>query len=216
MLQERGKYVVFEGPGGAGKGTQIEFAENLLINNGLTVITSREPGGEKDAEGIRDLIFRVKRKELIAPDVEMVLFFKAREILAKRILIPSLDNGINVLGDRSYVATAAYQGYGGGIDLENVIKLARYFIGDVRPDGVILLDISTQTSMSRRANPEGDPFDMQQKEYFDRVIAGYREMAENGWGGLKWYRINGEQSPNTVSKSVAVALEDIFCRQLVR
>lgn len=216
MTQERGKFIVFEGPGGAGKGTQIKYAENLLRKNGLPVVTTREPGGEKDAEGIRDLIFRVKKKELISPDVEMVLFFKARELWTKRVLIPNLDKGVHALADRCYPATAAYQGYGGGISLDSVLKLTRYFMGDIRPDGVILLDISTQTSMSRRANPEGDPFDMQQEEYFNRVIVGYREMAEIGWDGLKWYRINGEQSPNTVSESVAVALENIFSRCLDR
>ena len=76
-MKERGKLIVFEGIGGSGKGTQIEYAKNLLTKNGLGAIYTREPGGLEPAEEIRELIFHLRDKKLIGPEGQMVLFFAA-------------------------------------------------------------------------------------------------------------------------------------------
>lgn len=213
MSLERGKFVVFEGPGGCGKGTQIQIAERLLTSNGLSVVTTREPGGTEGAEKIRQLIFDLREKKLIGPEEQMVLFFAARKLWVEQLVRPSLKSGKNVLADRCYTSTGAYQGYAEGGDLDRILEISDIVMRGIKPDAIILLDVSAETSMSRRNDPNGDPFDKETISYFERVVAGYREMAHSGWGGLNWYRIDGEPSVEEVSISVKKVLEDIFQRQ---
>lgn len=89
-------------------------------------------------------------------------------------------------------------------------------MGDYKPDAVILLDISTKTSMKRRADANGDPFDKENINYFNKIVAGYRKMAKSAWGRLNWYVVDGEPSVEEVSESVAKVLEKIFSRKLDR
>ena len=71
--------------------------------------------------------------------------------------------------------------------------------------------------MKRRGrNVKGDPFDKETPEYFDRLIAGYREMASTNWDNLNWFIVNGEPAPDVVSESVAKILEDVFEKKLQR
>jgi dTMP kinase len=216
-MKERGKFVVFEGAGGSGKGTQIENAKNLLIKNGLKVVFTREPGGLEPAEKIRKLIFSLRDKNLIGPEGQMVLFFACRDLWLDGVVAPSINGGVNVLTDRCHTSTGAYQGYAEGGDQKQILAIADTVLGEYKPDAIILLDVSRETSMQRRGKDvNGDPFDKQGPEYFDRLIAGYREMAKTGWGGLNWYKVDGEPKPEVVSESVAKVLEDIFETKLQR
>ncbi len=216
-MNERGKFIVMEGVGGSGKGTQVERAKNLLTKNGLQAVYTREPGGLASAEKIRKLIFSLRDKKLIGPEGQMALFFAARKFWVDGVVAPNLAKGINVLTDRCHTSTGAYQGYAEGGNQKQILDIADVVLGDYKPDAVILLDVSRETSMFRRGKDvNGDPFDKETPEYFDRLIAGYREMARIGWGGLSWYVVNGEPIPEIVSESVAKVLEEIFGTKLQR
>jgi dTMP kinase len=216
-MKERGLFPVFEGVGGCGKGTQIEIAENLLLKNGFNVISTREPGGIGESEKIRKLIFKLKEKGLIGAEGQMVMFFTARMFWVDGIVAPNIDNGVNVLGDRCYASTGAYQGYAEGGDQRKILEIADEIMGKHKPDAIILLDISGETSRKRRGKDvNGDPFDRETPEYLEKLVAGYREMAKTGWGGLNWFVVDGEPMPEVVSESVAKVLEDIFETKLQR
>ena len=207
----RGKFIVFEGVGGSGKTTQIELAKDFLEKKGLKVLTTREPGGVEASEKIRELIFALRDKNLIGPEGQMVLFFAARYLWLNSLVKPALTNGINVLTDRAHTSTAAYQGFAEGGDLDQILKVSEVVMEGVKPDAVILLDISPETSIKRRAaETNGDPFDKQNEDYFRRLIAGYREMAQVGWGGLKWYMVNGEGTIEEVQARISEVLTQIF------
>lgn len=216
-MNERARFVVFEGVGGCGKGTQIEIARNLLQTNGFETISTREPGGVGPSEEIRELIFKLKGEKLIGSEGQMVMFFTARKFWVDQLVAPNLIRGVNVLGDRAYPSTGAYQGYGEGGDQERILKIADIIMGSFKPDAVLLLDISGQTSRVRRGKDVmGDPFDRETPEYLERVVAGYREMAATSWGNLNWFKVDGEPSPEVVSESIAKVLEDIFESKLRR
>jgi dTMP kinase len=217
MERERGKFVVLEGAGGSGKGVQIEVAKSLLSNNGLKVISTREPGGVESSEEIRKLIFELRDQKLIGAEGQMVLFFAARMFWVQHKVKPALYRGYNVLTDRCHTSTGAYQGYAEGGDQNQILRIADVVLGTCKPDAVILLDISRETSVKRRGgDTQGDPFDKETPEYFDRLIAGYREMAKTGWGGLNWFVVDAEPKLDVVSESVAKVLEDIFEKKLQR
>ncbi len=203
--------MVFEGVGGCGKGTQIEIARNLLIKNGINTISTREPGGVGPSEEIRKLIFDLKGQGLIGAEGQMVMFFTARKFWVDQLVAPNIDLGVNVLGDRSYVSTGAYQGYAEGGDMNRILRIADFIMGDYKPDAVVLLDISPTTSKTRRgSDTNGDPFDRENFEYLERLVAGYREMSKTSWGNLNWFIVNGEPNAEIVSDSIAKTLEDIF------
>lgn len=216
-VDDGGKFIVFEGIGGAGKTDQIPKATALLEENGIKTIYTREPGGLDPAEKIRDLIFKLKDANLIKAEGQMVLFFAARSLWIDGVVAPNIKKGINVLTDRCHTSTGAYQGYAEGGNQEIILKVADIVLGKYKPDAVILLDISRETSFKRRGkNINGDPFDKETPEYFERLVAGYREMAATGWGGLNWYVVNAEPKPQIVSESIAKVLEDIFQKKLQR
>jgi len=214
-MKERGKFLVFEGVGGSGKSTQIEIAKKLLENNGLEVVSTREPGGVESAEEIRKLIFRLRKDKLIGPEGQLVLFFAARQFWVKRLVAPNIDKGIHVLSDRCFTSTGAYQGYAEGGDMEKILRISDVVMENYKPDAVILLNISQEVALRRRqGNTNGDPFDEETNEYYSKLIEGYRQMAEIGWGGLMWHVVNGERGVQVVSESVAEVLEEIFNRDL--
>lgn len=215
-MKKKAKFIVFEGVGGCGKGTQVELAKRLLKKNRIKVVTTWEPGGINSSEVIRRLIFDLRGQKLIGPEGQMVLFFAARKFWVDKVVAPSLKKGINVIADRSYTATGAYQGFGEGGDQKIILKISDVVMGKTKPDAVILLDVSAETSMKRRVDTKGDPFDKEDKKYFQKIVNGYREMAKKRWGGLKWYVVDGEPSVKEVSESVVKVFEKIFSRKLDR
>lgn len=216
-MKERAKFVVFEGVGGCGKGTQIEIARQLLVKNGLQVVSTREPGGVGSSEEIRNLIFTLKGEGLIGAEGQMVMFFTARKFWVDGLVAPNIKNGTHVLGDRCYTSTGAYQGYAEGGDQKRILRMADIIMGEYKPDAILLLDVSRETSMKRRGkDTNGDPFDRETSEYMDKLVAGYKEMSVQGWGDLQWFVVNGEPAPEVVSESVAKVLEDVFEKKLQR
>ena len=211
----KGKFIVFEGIGGSGKSTQIGIAKALLESNGFSVVATREPGGVEAAEEIRKLIFQLRERKLIGPEGQLALFFASRKLWMEKLVIPNIEKGVHVLSDRCHTSTGAYQGYAEGGNMDQILEISDVVLGKYKPDAVILLDVSKGVSWERRGNDtNGDPFDKETSEYYERLIAGYREMAEKGWGGLKWYLVNGGSEVEIVSDSIASVLEEIFGQDL--
>lgn len=213
---KKGKFIVLEGVGGCGKGTQVKYIERLLSRNNIDVVATREPGGFASSEVIRKLIFDLRGKKLIGAEGQMVLFFAARKFWVDRVVKPNLKKGVNIVADRSYTTTGAYQGYAEGGDQKNILSISDVVMGETKPDAVILLDVSVETSMKRRVDPKGDPFDKENKKYFQKIIDGYHEMAKRNWGSLKWYVVDGEPKPKEVFESVTKVLEKVLGKRLKR
>lgn len=209
-METEARFIVFEGVGGSGKTTQISLAAEFLESEGYEVVVTREPGGVEPAEKIRELIFALKDNKLIGPEGQMVLFFAARKLWIEEVVRPALENGKVVLTDRCHTSTAAYQGFAEGGDLERIKAISEIVMGDTLPNAVIFLDVSPDIAIERKIGDESDPFDKEGRDYFERLIVGYRRMAQESWGGLKWYTVNGEGSIEEVSERVKLVLEDIL------
>jgi dTMP kinase len=213
-MTKKGKFIVIEGVGGSGKTTQVDYAYSLLRKNRLKVIKTREPGGILAAEEIRKLIFNLRNEKLIGAEGQMVLFFAARKLWIDNLVEPSLEKGINVLTDRCHTSTNAYQGYAEGGDRKKIFKISNIVMGKCKPNAVILLNVSPKTALRRKQDNEGDPFDKEGIKYLQKLSYGYRKMAKEGWGGLKWYVVDGEFDQEAVNKDVKRVLEKIFHRRL--
>ncbi len=207
-MSERGKFIVNEGVGGAGKTTQVELAAAYLRSKKYDVKTTREPGGDIAAEELRQLIFDLREQNAITPEQQVALFFATRRLWVRNVIAPQVEKGVTVLSDRTFPSTAAYQGYAEGADMQMIENLTRIVMDGYLPDAIILIDVSAKTA-KRRNSPknERDPYDDQELAYFEKVVKGYRKMAASNWLGIPWHVVNGEQSIEAVAQEIRKRLD---------
>ena len=116
---ERGKFITFEGIDGAGKTTQIEALQRFLLDHGIEVVRTREPGGTPLGEKIRAMLLN----DDMDVTAETLLFFASRAQHIRDVILPAVERGAWVLSDRFTDATYAYQVGAKGYDAENVLQL---------------------------------------------------------------------------------------------
>ena len=210
-MVERGKFIVIEGILGAGKTTQAELATDYLRSLGRKANYTREPGGVTAGEVIRRLIFRLKAKNIINADHQVALFFASRDFWVNELVAANIGVGYDVVSDRTYPSTRAYQGYGEGADLESIDRITEVVMGEYKPDGIILLDISLEKAIQRKgADEDDDPYDKLGIEYFRKVAQGYQDMADTNWSNVPWHVIDGERSVGDVAQDVQDVIKEIL------
>lgn len=159
---QKGKYIVFEGPGFSGKSQVMKEAKKDLERRGFEVVTTREPGGCPEAEKIRRKLFRGKALGIFTPKEEGNLAYISREINMKEMVLPNMAKGIVVLKDRDYMSTFQYQTIS-GMSRDELVKMhnERYVkLGFPKPDLRLLLSINEESLKKRMGRgAEGDPFD---------------------------------------------------------
>lgn len=169
------RFITLEGGEGAGKSTQARLLADALVELGLPVLRTREPGGAPGAELLRDLLLSGSH-EWAAP-AETLLHFAARAEHVAKTIRPALDAGIWVICDRFYDSTMAYQGYGQGADrglIEGLIGL----LGIV-PDLTLVLDVSEDVALARQAQrgAGADRYESLDRSFHARVRQGFRDIA---------------------------------------
>ena len=177
-MSNRGLFITMEGGEGVGKSTNLSFLERFLRDNGVTVVTTREPGGTPLGEQIRQLLLQ-EREEPVSEVAELLLIFAARAQHIRAIIEPSLARGAWVLCDRFTDATYAYQCAGRGVDSETVRLLEEGVQQGLRPDYTLLLDVSVDVGMNRAKQRAAlDRFEQETRDFFERVRAGYLQQAK--------------------------------------
>jgi len=143
----KGKFVVFDGPDGCGKSTQRRLLGEVLAEAGCGVVHCHDPGGTTIGDRIRHLLLDYDLAEM---DVrcETLLFMASRAQLVGEVIQPAVQAGRVVLCDRFVSSTCAYQG-AQGYDIQRVIDVAPYAIGDRWPDVTVLLDVDVETGFDR-------------------------------------------------------------------
>lgn len=174
----RGLFINLEGGEGVGKSTNLAFLENFLRGNGVDVVITREPGGTRLGEDIRDLLLQ-PREEPVNPTAELLLIFAARAQHIAELIAPALAAGKWVLSDRFTDATYAYQCGGRGVKRDTVAELEALVQGSLRPDFTVLLDAPVNIGM-RRAHDRGglDRFEQETLAFFERVRSAYLQQAK--------------------------------------
>jgi len=196
----KGRFITFEGIDGAGKSTHVTTVAEDLRARGREVVTTREPGGTRTGEALRELLLH----HPMSHDSEALLMFAARREHLEQVIRPALARGEWVLCDRFTDATFAYQGGGHGVPLERIAALEAWIHGDCQPDLTILFDVPPAVSRERLQRKQdegrgGDKFEREDVRFFERVRNTYLDRARRE---PQRFRIVDSTQPLDVVRSV--------------
>ena len=200
-----GKFLVFDGPDGAGKTTQAARLATHLRHRGHVVIGLREPGATPAGEAIRDLLLNPETD--IGARAEMLLYQGARAQIIETVVRPQLDLGKTVLLDRFGYSTVAYQGYGLGLDPEEIRVVTRIATGGLQPDHVFILDVPPDVGLQRLDGPK-DRIERRPLDYHRRVREGFLAEAERL--GDRCSLIDTTRSPDEVAAELIEAADRLW------
>ncbi len=209
MNQPNGKLISIEGGEGAGKTTVLNAMRAFFEQRGLTVVSTREPGGTPLGEKIRELLLAPGNR--ICAEAELLLMFASRAQLASELIKPELAKGHIVLTDRFTDASFAYQGGGRGIAEANIAELERAYVG-FKPDLTLLLDIGVEQGLAR-AHARGQGLDRIEREHTDfflNVRAAYLNKAAQEPDRIRV--IDASQPADDVVRQVLETLEQWMAR----
>ncbi|MHB8856254.1 MAG: dTMP kinase [Bellilinea sp.] len=198
-------FITLEGPEGSGKTSQMAPLADFLRQLGNSVVTLREPGGSDIGEQIRGVIMELNNTAM-NPRTEILLFLASRAQFVEEIVRPTLNAGQWVLCDRYADSTLAYQGYGHQVDLDILRRLLDFATGGLIPDLTLLLDIETNTGLSRKrkAGGEWNRLDAYPPEFHQRVRQGYLELARQD--PQRWVVIDASQPLEMVQSAMRQAI----------
>lgn len=198
----KGIFITFEGCEGCGKTTMIPLIKEYLESLGFKVECTREPGGTKIAEQIRNILIIKDDEEQIHPKTELLLMYSARAQHVHNKIKPLLeDSNTIVLSDRFDLSSVAYQGYGRNIPLDEIAKLREVAIGDFKPDLTLLFDLDVKVGLLRASKRSAaDRFEQESLDFFNRVRDGFIAEANNHAHMV--YVVDSSQSIDKVKKDI--------------
>lgn len=175
----QGLFITFEGGEGSGKTTVLRDVIARLQKDGYKVMQTREPGGNKIAEQIREVILDKANTDM-DPRTEALLYAASRRQHLVQDIIPELDKGVNVICDRYIDSSLAYQGYARGIGVDEVFNINMFAIDNKLPDLTILFDIEPEIGLARisaNSQREVNRLDLEALEFHKKVHIEYMMLA---------------------------------------
>ena len=204
----RGKFITIEGGEGAGKTTQLGLLTKALGACGIPVQATREPGGSPGAEAIRRLLLEGERERWDAVS-ESLLLIAARRDHVTRLIAPSLARGVWVASDRFADSTLAYQGFGKGVTLSQLLALHRFALGDFAPDLTLILDLPVEVGLARAAaRSSADRFERLDHDIHERLRQGFRQIAADN--PARCVLIDASGDPQMVHAAILSTIERRF------
>ncbi len=202
---KRGFFITFEGIDGCGKTTQMDLLADYLRDvKDVPVIETREPGARGLGEKIRELLLHYEGE--VSPQSEMFLFLADRAQNIETIVNPAVQARKYVLCDRHTDSTVAYQGYGRGLDIEEINMLNSIATRHRIPDLTIVIDIDVQTSLSRLGK-DTDRIESEGVDFLNSVRNGYLTMAKMEPDRIKV--VNGMRSIEEIQKDIIKLVNDL-------
>ena len=204
-MNQRGKFITFEGIDGAGKSTHIGFVTDFIAARGKTVVSSREPGGTPLGEKLRELLLHEK----MHLETEALLMFASRREHMAQVIEPGLASGAWVLSDRFSDASFAYQSGGRGLDRVKMEALENWVHPQLQPDLTLLFDVPLEVARERLdATRTLDKFEREQEAFFARCRAEYLRRAAQF--PQRFAVIDSTQSIAATQDTIREALEKLL------
>lgn len=206
----RGLFITLEGGDGAGKSTQIRNIRSFFEDRGFVVLLTREPGGTKISEKLREILLDKDNAEM-DPVTEMLIYAASRAQNVREVIIPALEEGKVVICDRFTDSSIAYQGYGRELG-EMVAEVNARATGGLEPDITFWLDVDPETGKERaKKDGELDRLELETMDFHYRLYEGYRTLARENPGRIK--RIDASKSPDEIWDNIHEYLCRIFAKR---
>jgi dTMP kinase len=207
----RGRFITIEGPEGSGKTTHAARLERELRSRGIRVLATREPGGTALGERIRELLL-AHSSTAIDPLADALLFNAARRQLLEEVIEPALLDGTTVLCARFADSTRAYQGYGDGLPIDQLLQLEEIATSGLQPDLTILLDVPVELGLARKAPDDRTRFETAfDLDFHRRVRNGFLKMAVAEPGRFRV--IDATKPEDDVAAAIGRAVDHLFGRR---
>ena len=205
----RGKFVTFEGCDGCGKSTQLKMLSEYLQKENIAHVFTREPGGSKIAEAIREILLNGKNAEM-TDECEALLYAAARMQHLHDKVEPALAQGTLVICDRYVDSSLAYQAYARGLGTDFIEKINAAALGQYAPDVTIFIDLTPEAAFQRKSGAdENDRLEQAGMAFHQRVYAGYKQLAKDYPNRIVC--VDGTQSPDGVFADVLQILKERSC-----
>lgn len=171
-----GLFIALEGPDGSGKSTISKLLGEYLKKKNIAHIITREPGGTKIGEKIRDLILD-KANTHMSDETEALLYAASRSQHVDEKIVPALEEGKLVLCDRFVLSSLAYQGRGRGLGIEEVKMINDFAIKDIYPDLILFFHIDPGITLKRKTEDiKVDRLELEGDRFHQNVYNGYMDV----------------------------------------
>lgn len=212
--QAKGLFITLEGGDGSGKTTVMREMEQVLREQGVEFVTTREPGGIEIAEKIRDIILNPQHTAMDARTEALLYAASRRQHLAEKVE-PSLDKGITVLCDRFLDSSLAYQGYARGLGMDEVLEINLFATKGRFPDLTFYLDITPEAGLARIASSQSrevNRLDMESLQFHQKVREGYLLIGEMYPERIRIVdaSLSKEQVAAEIRRQLSVTLKDFM------
>ncbi|MEZ5145065.1 MAG: dTMP kinase [Acidimicrobiales bacterium] len=197
-MPARGRFIALEGGEGCGKSTQAS-----LLAARLDAVLTREPGATPVGARLRALLLDPGTGPL-DPRAEALLMAADRAQHVAEVVEPGLARGRHVVSDRYTGSSLAYQGFGRGLDVDEVRRISAWATGDLWPDLVVLLVVPPAVAAARLGT-DLDRFEQEDHGFHARVDDGFRRLAADE--PERWVVLDGTGSPDEVAGAVAAVVE---------
>lgn len=176
----KGLFISFEGCDGSGKTSILNALKEKLALQGIEIILTREPGGNKIAEQIRNVILDKQNTEMDAKTEALLYAASRRQHLVENVW-PLLKQGKIIISDRYIDSSLAYQGYARGLGIDEVYNINMFATDNSLPSLTILFDISPELGIKRiqsNSNREVNRLDLEVSDFHKKVYQGYLQIAK--------------------------------------
>ena len=204
-------FISIEGFDGTGKSTQSKLLKDGLDKENKDSIIVREPGSTNFSEKIRNII---KENTEIETMTELLLFQTSRSELVSKVIKPNLKKGRIVITDRYTDSSIAYQGYGGGLDIELIKNLNKISTAGLTPNLTFLLDMDVKDSLNRAMKRNSS--EKEQIDKFENKDFSFHEKVRNGFNQIlkknedRIVKIDASEEIELISKKILnITLEKI-------
>ena len=197
MNKKKGIFISFEGPEASGKSSQILLLEKYLTKNKIPFITTREPGGTKLAESLRNLILEIKSDINIEEEILMLMAARSHHI--NNVIKPALNKGNLVISDRFADSTFVYQGFVNNFGIQKAKKLHKNILNNFLPHKTFLFNLSTSKIIARLKNRKSkNKYDKLERNFHDQVNRGYDLISKN----KRFIKIDASKSITSINKQI--------------
>ena len=201
----KGKFITFEGCDGCGKSTQLKLLSAYLEKENIPHLFTREPGGGKISEAIREILLNGKNAEM-TDECEALLYAAARVQHLSDKVEPALQENKLVICDRYVDSSLAYQAYARGLGEDFIKSINAFALKEYAPDCTIFIELTPEEAFARKHGAdENDRLEQAGMAFHKRVYEGYMAIAKAEPNRVAV--INGRQTPEQIFACVVTALQ---------